>query len=82
MISFEEIKKYLLQYLTGTSQSNLFDELKRFPKRIVYVPIFNLEKYCAMLISEKVQAKTIDAHILAIKNQFVSNIFFCLKGAI
>lgn len=34
MIDFEEVKKYLPQYLCSTSQDNLFEELKAFPKNI------------------------------------------------
>ena len=31
MISFDEIQKYLPQYLSATSQHSLFEELKRYP---------------------------------------------------
>lgn len=34
MIPFEEIKKYLPQYLSVPSQENLFEELKSFPDNI------------------------------------------------
>ena len=34
MIPFEEIKRYLPQYLSGESQGELFDELKSFPDNI------------------------------------------------
>ncbi len=34
MISFEEIKKYLPQYLSSTSQNELFRDLKEFPNNI------------------------------------------------
>jgi hypothetical protein len=34
MIPFEEIKKYLPQYLSDSSQENLFEELKNFPDNI------------------------------------------------
>ena len=34
MISFEEVKKYLPQYLSLTAQQELFQELKQFPQNI------------------------------------------------
>ncbi|KIE17424.1 hypothetical protein DS62_03535, partial [Smithella sp. SC_K08D17] len=34
MIDFEEVKKYLPQYLSSKSQDKLFQELKSFPKNI------------------------------------------------
>ena len=34
MIPFDEIKKYLPQYLSVPSQENLFEELKSFPDNI------------------------------------------------
>lgn len=34
MIDFEEVKKYLPQYLCGDSQDNLFKEIKSFPSNI------------------------------------------------
>lgn len=144
MIEFDEIKKYLPQYLSGSSQKALFDELKRFPcnidsrlysrtaaqdnviyqgdglsglmvlnlpdttvkpapavvlsnscdidptnkrffqARAVYAPIFQLHKYESSLregartgdFSEEV----ISQHIEAIRNQFVTQIFYLPKG--
>lgn len=34
MTTFEEIKKYLPSYLSRSSQTELFGELKNFPKNI------------------------------------------------
>jgi len=34
MISFEEVKKYLPHYLSAESQSELFEDLKKFPNNI------------------------------------------------
>lgn len=34
MISFEEVKRYLPQYLSSKAQQELFEELKQFPKNI------------------------------------------------
>lgn len=146
MISFEEIQKYLPQYLSATSQHSLFEELKRFPHnidqrlyinyaieagtiyqgdginglmvinlpsyetretpvmvlsnscdinplnerffspRIVYAPIFDLEKYRLMLIEElvetdQIELQTINNHIKTIEQQLVTNIIYLPKGS-
>jgi hypothetical protein len=56
-----------------------------YPTRIVYAPIFQLEKYRNALIEDHVKIgrykqEKIDAHIEAIKKQFISHILFLPKG--
>jgi hypothetical protein len=145
MIPFDEIKKYLPQYLSDSSQENLFEELKNFPDnidqrfysefltrgkmvyqgdgligmlvvnlpdnktetvpamvlsntcdidpankrifptRMVYAPIFDIEKYKQALIRDHVDTgryplDSIEAHIDAVKKQFISHIFYLPKG--
>lgn len=145
MIPFEEIKKYLPQYLSDSSQENLFEELRNFPDnidqrfyselltrdkmvyqgdglvgmlvvnlpdnkteavpamvlsntcdldpankrifptRMVYAPIFDIEKYKQALIGDHVATghyplDSIEAHIDAVKKQFISHIFYLPKG--
>lgn len=51
-----------------------------FPSQVVYAPIFNLEKYKASI--SKAESKTADQinnHILSIKKQEISQIFFLPK---
>lgn len=144
MISFEEIQKYLPQYLSATSQHILFEELKKFPHnmdqrlysnygiedgtiyqgdginglmvinfpgneirempvmvlsntcdikpsnvrffspRIVYTPIFDLEKYRLMLIEEfvetgQIEVQSINDHIKTIKQQLSTHIIYLPK---
>jgi hypothetical protein len=142
MISFDEIKKYLPQYLSDKSQKNLYSDLKDFPSnvngghlysnhlskdntiyqgdgidglmvvnlpdlearplkcivlsntcdiapsnkrlfgsRLVYTPIFNLEKYRSALIHDHVKngqldTKIIDDHIETVKHQYITQIFY------
>lgn len=57
-----------------------------FPTRLVYAPIFQLEKYHAMLIEELVKTskypeQKITDHILSIRKQFNTQILFLPKGA-
>lgn len=140
MISFDEIRVYLPQYLSAESQRMLFEDLRKFPdnmdrlysssltedaviyqgdglmdmlvvnlpasdirplpvmvlsntcdidpankrifpSRIVYAPIFQLEKYRAMLIESAVATTAvIDDHIDAIKHQIISSIFYLPKA--
>ncbi len=145
MISFEEVKRYLPQYLSSKAQEKLFEELKQFPSnidqriysaqlakydkilqgdgihnllyinlpdtnidkvpgmvlsntcdidqsnvrlmpsRMVYAPIFNLAKYERALIRDHVETgkkteQAIASHILDIKRQYISNIFYLPKG--
>jgi hypothetical protein len=52
-----------------------------FPSRIVYAPIFQLEKYRAMLMESAVAtAAVIDDYIDAIKQQIISSIFYLPKA--
>lgn len=140
MISFDEIKTYLPQYLSAESQRILFEELRQFPhnmdrlyshplsedaviyqgdglrdmlvvnlpspdirplpvmvlsntcdidpanerlfpSRIVYAPIFQLEKYRAMLMKSAIATESIiEAHISAIRQQTISSIFYLPKA--
>ena len=57
-----------------------------FPTRIVYAPIFQLEKYHTMLIEELVKTgkyseQKITDHILSIRKQLNTQILFLPKGA-
>ena len=56
-----------------------------FPTRMVYAPIFNLEKYKQALLEDQVDAgyytlDSIESHIADIKKQFISHIFYLPKG--
>ena len=56
-----------------------------FPNRIVYAPIFQIQKYQRMLVREHVEKgkcniENIDSHIESIKKQFNSHIFYLPKG--
>jgi len=141
---YDEIKKYLPQYLSITGQEKLFKELEKFPEnidkiyttsltheenffqgdgityllcvhlpdtqirkapvmilsntcdtdlsnnrlmvpRIVYAPIFNLNKYKEVLIREHVETKkkqlqSIEGHIRDIRRQYISHIFYLPKS--
>ena len=70
--------------------SNICDiysfHVRYFPSRIVYAPIFNLEKYKRTITNEfeidpDVTLDKIEDHIKAIKRQFVTQIFYLPKGA-
>jgi hypothetical protein len=55
------------------------------PTRMVYAPIFNLEKYeqsliKAFVVTEKKSIQSINDHIADIKKQYVSHIFYLPKG--
>lgn len=43
MIAFEEIKKYLPQYLSSVSQDKLFEDLKNFPENIIEKKFYSLK---------------------------------------
>lgn len=51
-----------------------------FASRVVYAPIFQLEKYRLMLKNGNISSENIDAHIRAIKQQSISQIFYLPKG--
>jgi len=56
------------------------DNIRIFPSRIVYSPIFNLQKYRQELINKSSKSKNdIDAHINTIKEQKVTQIFYLPK---
>lgn len=52
-----------------------------FDSRIVYAPIFNLDKYSGLLVSKKIKSiVSIESHIDSIKKQQVTQIFYLPKG--
>ena len=56
-----------------------------FPTRMVYAPIFDIEKYKQALIGDHVDTgrcplDSIEVHIDAVKKQFISHIFYLPKG--
>ena len=59
------------------------ENIRFFPSRIVYTPIFNLEKYKRRIIEENDarEEARIEDHIDSIKRQFVTQIFYLPKGA-
>ena len=78
-----EIKKLPAMVLSNTCDIALTNK-RLFPKRLVYAPIFNLEKYRQMLIKEhenrEETRQSIDSHIDAIKKQKITDIFFLPKS--
>lgn len=56
------------------------ENLRFFPSQIVYAPIFNLKKYRKMLIDSGTKTiEQVDAHINAIKEQKITQIFYLPK---
>lgn len=55
MISIDEIKKYLPQYLSPESERQLFEELKRFPENIDKQ---NAENYSNFLSAARIWTQT------------------------
>jgi len=141
MISIDEVKKYLPQYLSAASQKELYSELRSFPEnidkrlysnshldqshiyqgdgikdllfvnlpeqefgrrpgvilsntcdldisnrrfkdiRVLYAPILKLESYKKMLLTKlHSETKKIHQHIDAIRNQYISDIFYLPCG--
>ena len=74
-----EIKKSPVMILSNTCDIDA-GNLRNFPSQIVYAPIFNLKKYHETLKknSQKTEEQ-ISAHIKAIKNQNITQIFFLPK---
>lgn len=70
--------------LSNTCDIDQFN--KRFmPLRMVYTPIFNLEKYEQSLIKSHVETgkrsiQAINSHISDIRKQYISHIFYLPKG--
>ncbi len=71
--------------LSNTCDLDLKNE-RLFPKRVVYAPIFKLNKYRNALMEEhngKEETKqSIDSHIDAIKKQKITDIFYLPKGEV
>ena len=53
--------------------------LRLNPCRVMYAPIFNLEKYLQKLKNKNFEKNKIDNHIKDIKNQLVSQILYLLE---
>lgn len=70
--------------LSNTCDINL-ENKRYFPSRIVYAPIFKLEKYRRMLVTEfvelgKIEMHAISAHIAHIRRQEVTQILYLPKS--
>lgn len=74
--SFKEVNSVIFSNTCDVASSNT----RYFSSRIVYAPIFNLQKYKQSLVdkSSKDQGE-IDAHINSIKQQKVTQIFYLPK---
>lgn len=79
-----EIRPFRSMIISNTCDIYLENE-KLFPSRIIYAPIFNLEKYIDSLIKEHGenddQKRKIKNHMLSIKKQLSTQIFYLPKGA-
>lgn len=74
-----EIKPVPGIILSNTCDIDLQNE-RNFPSQIVYAPLFNLEKYRQALITNSVKSKEqISDHIIAIKKQQITQIFYLPK---
>ena len=79
-----EIREMPVMVLSNSCDINPLN-VRLFPSRIVYAPIFDLEKYRLMLIEEfvetdKIELENINNHIKDIKQQRITNIIYLPKG--
>jgi hypothetical protein len=73
-------KNVPVMIISNTCDINQTDQ-QLYLSRIVYAPIFNLEKYASSLIDEGLKnGKSIDNHVNDIRKQSVSQIFYLPAG--
>lgn len=65
--------------LSNTCDIDLINK-RFFPSQIIYAPIFNLNKYNEILSKSSKTQQQINEHILAIKKQSVTQIFYLPKN--
>lgn len=87
VINLPQLDSNELPAMVLSNTCDINPENKRFfPSRLVYAPIFQLERYQAMLIEEFVETEEyplekIENHISNIKKQLNTQILFLPKGA-
>lgn len=73
-----DIHKIPCMIVSNTCDINVRNE-RFYQPRILYAPILNMEKYI-LILEQSVDRDKINDHVLAIKDQMVSSVFYLPKG--